>query len=506
MEGSRSWVFPQDAWAYLLGLDELFLDVTDQVNAHLQHILSSSPQYDSMQTFEIDQPTHPSPRSFTYKFGSFTGFLEPATNPAKSSLISYSTLQLFVASHFAQHVRAELFASLGYTTSAGIASTKLVAKLLSDLHKPALQSVQNPHVIGEAYQSWLDAFKVEKLNGFGFRIGCILRNKILGEEIPTKRAYGDADKVNGPFYEESSDDVATDYSSALLNGRLETAGKLTVGKVRTSASLPEFISWFGNRLGPRLWELLHGVDSSEIVPTPTFPKQISVEDSYPNNQTISVLSQSITILSKSLVRRLDLDLRVGNTYVRFPKTLRLSMRNGQQIARESKSARMPVELFDLTIPREKRAELAARAAIGLAKAMIAGWPAGWKVGVINVAATDLMEDIPGQGIQGFIDRKKENLLDWDVVSALPEDIRTEVLKQYHLSPDKLERINIGIKDKMHVEESYSIIDRDEKEEDGEIWDDEDDEMDDTMKICDICGIRIFHWMTEAHTRYHKSLP
>ena len=487
----------------MVGLDELFLDITDQVNTHLESILSIHPPLDSEVTFQIDPADHPSPRSFTYPFGTFTGFLEPSSDPINSSTIPYSTLQLFAASYLSQHIREELFASLGYTTSAGIASTKLVAKLLSDLHKPALQSIQNPYVTAEVQQSWLDTFKVEKLNGFGFRTGWILRHRILGEDLPAKGAYGDPDKVNGSFVveeeaeeggEEESGDAVMAYSDAVSNGRPQVAGKLTVGKVRTSSTAEDFLAWFGTRLGTRLRDLLYGIDDAEVIPTPAFPKQISVEDSYPDNRSVAVLVQNLAILTKSLVRRLDFDLRVGDVYVRFPRTLRLSMRNGRQTGRESKSARMPVELFDMSIPTEKRVEVVGRTVNLLAKSMLFGWAPGWRVGVINVAATDLVEERPSRGIQGFIDKpRKEDEIDWDVIRELPEDIRAEVLRHYHLSPERLD---------VNQAEGKELFNSEMVEEDE--WDDDTEEMEDTKETCKICGVRIFSWMTDAHARYHDS--
>jgi DNA polymerase iota len=385
---------------------------------------------------------------------------------------------------------------LGYTTSAGIASTKLVAKLLSDLHKPALQSIQNPDVMPEEQQHWLDNFKVEKLNGFGFRTGWILRHNIFGEEMPPKGAYGDPDKVNGSFFDETTlDDEVMSLPDTQANGRVVTGG-LTVGKVRTSTTAEEFYAWFGARVGPRLWGLLHGIDDAEVVPTPPFPKQISVEDSYPDNHSMTTLLNGVAALTKSLVRRLDLELKIGDAYVRFPKTLRLTMRNGWRISRESKSARMPVELFDMTLPTERRIEIVGRVTSALARGMVAGWPSGWKVGIINVSATDLVEEMPGPGIQGFINRpRQEEEIDWEIIKELPEDIRTEVIKQYHLSPEKLEATTTETKDEE--------MDMD----DGDDWDDEEDEdmEEDTKERCDICGLRIFAWMSEAHARYHDSL-
>jgi len=135
--------------------------------------------------------------------------------------------------------------------------------------------------------------------------------------------------------------------------------------------------------------------------------------------------------------------------------------------------------------------------------MVAGWPAGWKIGVINIAALDLMEEGPGRGIQGFIERsKKEDQIDWEFIRELPEDIRTEVLRQYRLSPEKLEEAPVKGGEEIMVDDDHGR--QDDKDDE---WDDGDDgEMEDTKETCGICGVRIFSWMTDAHARYHESEP
>lgn len=164
------------------------------------------------------------------------------------------------------------------------------------------------------------------------------------------------------------------------------------------------------------------------------------------------------------------------------------MRNAQHGGRESKSARMPVELYDLSISKEKRIEIIAKTVNVLARGIIAGWTRGWRVGVINVCATELGEEDPGRGIQGFIGRDNNEIVDWDVIRELPEDIRNEVLRQYHLSPERLVE---STKDTMEVDVEAASDD----EMDG--WDD-----DDTKETCSICKVKIFSWMTDAHRRYH----
>jgi len=155
---------------------------------------------------------------------------------------------------------------------------------------------------------------------------------------------------------------------------------------------------------------------------------------------------------------------------------------------------MPVELFDSSISTEKRVELVGRTVNMLARSMISAWVPGWRVGVINVAATDLIEERPERGIKGFIDKpRREDEIDWDVIRELPEDIRAEVMRQYHLSPEKLD-----------VGQSEVMDDSEAMEEEEIEWEDDTEEMEDTKETCRICGVKIFSWMTDAHARYHES--
>jgi hypothetical protein len=159
---------------------------------------------------------------------------------------------------------------------------------------------------------------------------------------------------------------------------------------------------------------------------------------------------------------------------------------------------MPVELFDLKLPTERRVESLGRTLNMLAKTVVSGWPSGWKVGVINVGATDLVEEHPGHGIQGFIERsRKEGQIDWEFIRALPEDIQNEVIRQYGLSHDKLEEETPA-----QSEEGFAI-EVDQETTDDQWDDDGDTEMEDTKETCTICKVKIFSWMTEAHARYHE---
>ena len=67
--------------------------------------------------------------------------------------------------------RAAVTAELGFTCSAGVAANKLLAKLCGGLHKPNQQTVLPP----SAVHALLDPLPVDRLRGFGAKLGKLLR-------------------------------------------------------------------------------------------------------------------------------------------------------------------------------------------------------------------------------------------------------------------------------------------------------------------------------------------
>ena len=67
--------------------------------------------------------------------------------------------------------RAAVTAELGFTCSAGIAANKLLGKLTAGLHKPNQQTVLPPSSV----RSLLDPLPVDRLRGFGSKLGELLR-------------------------------------------------------------------------------------------------------------------------------------------------------------------------------------------------------------------------------------------------------------------------------------------------------------------------------------------
>ena len=78
---------------------------------------------------------------------------------------------LAAAAAIVARARAAVTRELGFTCSAGIAANKLLAKLCGGLHKPNQQTI----LPASAVQALLDPLPIDRLRGFGGKMGSILR-------------------------------------------------------------------------------------------------------------------------------------------------------------------------------------------------------------------------------------------------------------------------------------------------------------------------------------------
>ena len=122
-------------------MDELFCDVTDMVSAHLDDLQTGS---SSSKTF-FNLSTDRSSRSngFYYDSSEQPSLIIPA--PSTDANAEYSPL-FAAASQLAAHIRGRIHHELGFTTSAGVAHNKTIAKLVASLNKPALQTTWSPEI------------------------------------------------------------------------------------------------------------------------------------------------------------------------------------------------------------------------------------------------------------------------------------------------------------------------------------------------------------------------
>jgi len=128
-------------------MDELFCDVTDMVLAHV--VATSTPALGSQKADRVFFNLSPPGRAptdndgFWYDPTSAPSLVLPAEETTSDA--QYSP-HLLAAAHLAAHIRQRIHLEHGFTTSAGIAHNKILAKLVASLNKPALQTTWNPDV------------------------------------------------------------------------------------------------------------------------------------------------------------------------------------------------------------------------------------------------------------------------------------------------------------------------------------------------------------------------
>eukprot|EP00471_Norrisiella_sphaerica_P008820 CAMPEP_0184496988 /NCGR_PEP_ID=MMETSP0113_2-20130426/35416_1 /TAXON_ID=91329 /ORGANISM="Norrisiella sphaerica, Strain BC52" /LENGTH=571 /DNA_ID=CAMNT_0026883899 /DNA_START=153 /DNA_END=1868 /DNA_ORIENTATION=- len=254
-----------------LGLDEFFLDITNQVNHS-----SGSSEFEQQISLSEDEGFSP----HLYRGLKLT-LTETQTGrkshvPARTKEVEHCRCgcyeKLQTASHLAQKIRTELFRKLGYTASAGISTSKLMAKLCGEVHKPNQQTTMLP-----AYTpDFLSALRVRKLPGCG-------------------------------------------YASSK---KLHDLGIIYVTELR-ELSKQKLISVLGESIGSRLYMICRGQDDSEVRPREK-EKTMSEEDSFLGSNNVVDVESRISRLLLGLIKRID---RRFQKHGELPSLLRLTIRD-----------------------------------------------------------------------------------------------------------------------------------------------------------------------------------
>lgn len=475
---------------------------------------------------------------FTYDPNLTPGHVLPSpTSSEVSEEISVARWRLTLASHLAAHLRSCVLHEVGLTASAGIAGNKLLAKLMCAKHKPAEQTVFLPANQTEVLH-YLENYEVRSLNGFGGAIVNKLRGCLGGEQL----GHSGTEWINGG--------LGLDPQTSLVEARdRDPPVPLTVSLCRKAFTAQSLVDLFGQRLGPRLWSLLHGIDHDEVIPAPLYPHQISIEDTFRGLRG-QAQHEQLHILSTSLLRRLEVELvedegdlsqplmlrnepvmlpseegreqpldlkgMCVRSYVeqdslsqevacrrawrRYPLSVRLSIRQGWE-NRTSKQSRMPVEVFDLSLSRSQRATALAATLEGLRRSMIATHgDRGEGINLINIAALDLVKQKPAASIGALFangngkgkGKGKEVVIDKDFLESLPLEIRKEVMAQYgHVPTD--DAIANTDEDISGVGEDVKASDDDEHGGGGVGGGDDDEDL-----VCDKCGGVQEAWLQHDH--------
>jgi DNA polymerase iota len=303
-----------------LGLDEVFLDVSDIVDWNLRAL------------------GHDPSRAF-FRTGDGQGFAFDATKLAGHGFeepdpgrhdehrqehrqehrheSEAERLRLVLGSHLAAWLRADLEQNLGYSATAGVATNKLLAKMVGSLNKPRSQttllpsrSTRGPTAMAASIHALLDPLDIGALPGIGHATAAKLRSHL--RSLPS------------------------------------TAGleRVTVAHVRacsslTASALERLLAGPGaaRGIGRRVHGLVRGLDATPVRAARDLPTQISIEDSFGGLDEADV-PRTLRRLCAALLRRVHKDLCAPEGWLAMPSTLRLSVR-ARGGARTSRSTSLP---------------------------------------------------------------------------------------------------------------------------------------------------------------------
>lgn len=459
------------------------MDVTDMID-HNVGLLNPNDLSHSFFCLDRQDPT----QGFEFDATSFCGPIFPSQsdNPPANDPMDLLTCRLVLGSHLAHYIRTSLDHEHGYTATVGISTSKVLAKLVGNVNKPNSQTTLIPpytHSPDNADPSnvthFIDGHEVGKIPGIGFKSAHKLRTYFLRRE-PTSQPYTERD---------SNDQV-----------------KVRDLRLSPGMGAPKLLDILGGTgmpkdIGIRVWELLNGVDNSEVLEARAVPTQISIEDSYQGITHFEEARKKLHILATSLVRRMRTDLvedgddGTGRWLAR-PRTLRLSTRHrsprnadgsreySYANGRISRSAPAPTFLFNLGEGVEAIAEkLVEESLVSMFRKLHPEKSFG-ELSLMNIAVTNMVESAGDQKQSsgrdiGQMFKNQESSL------KKPEETYSDP-QPSQKSPTSWE-VNTPL--------------------DEATWEESEDEEEDESPLvhtCDICGAHIPAFALPAHALYHAA--
>ncbi|KAK0705223.1 hypothetical protein B0H67DRAFT_375047 [Lasiosphaeris hirsuta] len=507
-----------------LGLDEMYLDVTDMVayNVELLNRNCLNQSYFCLSRTDPEQ-------GFEYDATVFSGCVygddddaSAAQGPHGDVVDNALYIRLLLASHLARYLRLKIEEE-GYTTACGISTNKLLAKLVGNKNKPRNQTTLLAFR-DEIVFSFMDSHGLRKVPGIGSKITHILEGFVLGKEMDPNIHSMDCSV---------------------------TAGQVrTHPSIQSPAVLDKLLGGPGSERGlaGKVFSLLHGVDDTEVKPARDVPTQLSIEDTYRGLNEASEISREMALLSASLLRRMYLDLVEddhatpvqGHTltqpsmsfvssrrWLAHPKTLRLTTRpytsptDGKPYnwARASRSTPLPSYVFSFTITPERIVEkLVAEILLPLFHKLNPA-PKGWNIGLINVCVTNMAGGNDG-GVRdiGAMFRRQDDVLReftaYDSATSSSLFAGKEAQRSPHLNPGDVAGASrfeaediVADGPNQHENDKDGQGDNGIPESDDDVWDDHSDQSSsqggDGMELCPVCGLSLPGFALAAHWRFHS---
>jgi DNA polymerase iota len=458
-----------------------------------------------------DDPT----KGFSFDANCYEG---PTEANDSSDLFAYDhdlTLRLKLGSHLASHIRKELERQTGYTSTVGVSTSKLLSKLVGNLHKPKDQTTLMPPYVNRAgrignVEPFISDYEIGKIPGIGSKLAQKIRQHILQHE--------------------------PDFEKGLIYG--ETKERVTVRDVRlapgmSSETLEKILAGPGSPygIGDKIWSLLHGVDDSEVNFAKAVPNQISIEDSYIRLDTLPEVYRELKMLSCSLIERMRVDLvtvsddahtladsakneeqsssKSSGRWLAQPKTIRLSTRprlplnpdgtRTRSFKRISHSATMPNFALSLTDPIDALAEKLVHETLIAMFRKLHPEKAGWNLSLVNIAVTNMVETggesrtAKGRDIGSMFRRQETVHKEFRISDGAEEEGIEPLLEQ---------KPQTGFTEPTSGAETRPSVDTTAFEP-GDGWVDDEDMAEDD-ETCGVCGMLVPLFAMSAHARFHQA--
>jgi len=473
-----------------LGLDEVFLDVTDMVDHNVgllnPHSLARSffhlSRLDPENGFEFDA---------TAIAGCVSG-----PRLEGDALRNPLVTRLLVASHLARHLRLRV-EERGYTSSCGISTNKLLSKLVGNRNKPRNQTTLLSLCRADAV-AFVDRHPLRKVPGIGSRTTRLLEAHVLQKE---------------PEPETHSMECSV------------TAGEVRNYSGMSDHALERLLGAPGAErgIGEKVWGLLHGVERTEVKAATDLPTQISIEDTYRGLDTLAEITQELRKLAASLLRRMHVDLvddddngddetipaasERRRRWLAHPRTLRLTTRpktspgddKPYNFKRVSRSQPLPSFVFRLATPREDIVDKLVSEHLLPMFRKLNPERDGWHTGLLNVCVANMVptatSDPAGRG------------RDISVMFRTQEHLLRE-FRVYDPDPPEGEVGGGGVLgvwgggDAPNDRTPASPVEDGEGESADEGWGDEGESGLEDCITCGQCGHRLPAFAAGAHQRYH----
>lgn len=481
-----------------LGFDEVFMDVTDMIDYNMEVLNKNALDQSFFQTSKED-PT----LGFAFDASTVAGHVYPRDYKYPvEEMVDEQTLRIRLGSHLAMYMRHELEQHKGYSATVGIATNKLLAKLVGNLHKPKDQTTLMPNVgdaVGSNAMTFVGDHELGKIPGIGFKLAQKIREFVLNRP---------AEIDHGLVYGGTKEHVTVEMARECPEMDPEMLEKLLAGPGSQHG------------IGQKIWCLLHAIDDTEVSQMRTVPRQISIEDSYIRLDTLPEVLKELNVLAKSLLTRMRVDLlgseddvdlvslgvdeeedtkvatTEGKKWLAHPKTLRLTTRPRQALLpdgtrprsfkRISHSAPLPNFVFGLSESVDSLADkLVKESLLGMFRKLHPE-RAGWNLSLVNLAVTNMAETAGnsktanGRDIGNMFKRQEDVLRDFRVTDF--DDIAEE---------------NVWDAGNEWTEGAQ------ENKEDTDTQDDwENEEGDEDGDVCEDCGMRLPSFAMMAHRRFH----